>query len=451
MWFIPIYVLILFLTIVVDYYAAILIANTKGKLKKTYLIISIITTCLILFFFKYYNFFYSNLMDLAELFGLHYPKGIIDIILPIGLSFHTFQSLSYVIEVYRGEQKPETHFGIYSLYVMFYPQLVAGPIERPQNLLHQFRENYSFSYERTKSGVSRMLWGLFKKVVIADRLSIVVSYIYADPSLHNGVAHSIATIFFAFQIYCDFSGYSDVALGASEVMGFKLMENFRSPYFSKSISDFWSRWHISLSTWFKDYLYIPLGGNRKSFFRWQSNLLVTFIASGFWHGANWTYVAWGAINGFYLVSSNVTVEARRKFFVSLNLNRFPVLVSTFQLMLTFTLICISWIFFRSETISDAVTVFKKFPTGWRNLLNLHLLSKQTIFGINLGISTMWFAYSVFLIISLMLIELFLNQKNSRLFIKKMPTYQKAILYYIAVLMIIFLGVYGEVQFIYFQF
>ncbi|MEI7983341.1 MAG: MBOAT family O-acyltransferase, partial [Bacteroidota bacterium] len=300
--FIPIYILILAITIVIDYYAGIYISQSTGKKRKFYLVISIISTCLVLFIFKYFNFFINNFNFIGSLLGLKYPVHILHILLPIGLSFHTFQSLSYVIEVYRGHQKPEYHFGIYSLYVMFYPQLVAGPIERPQNLLHQFHENHSFDYSNVTNGLKRMAWGMFKKIVIADRLALVVNFVYNDPANQTSLSIILATVFFAFQIYCDFSGYSDIAIGAAQVMGYKLMNNFDRPYFSETIADFWKRWHISLSSWLRDYLFLPLAYffsgkmKKESYLRIDSNqliyafaTLITFTICGLWHGAAWTF------------------------------------------------------------------------------------------------------------------------------------------------------------------
>lgn len=299
--FIPVYILILLATILIDYTAGIYIEKSQGKTRKYWLLVSIFSTCLVLFVFKYFDFFNSNFIAIANFFNLKYPIHLLNIILPIGLSFHTFQSLSYVIEVYRGNQKAEKHFGIYSLYVMFYPQLVAGPIERPQHMLHQFYEKHEFNYLDVTEGLKRIAWGLFKKVVIADRLASYVNPVYNNYDQHNGTSLILATVFFAFQIYCDFSGYSDIAIGTAKVMGFKLIENFKRPYFSWSISEFWRRWHISLSTWFRDYVYIPLGGNRVKKAGKYLNLMLTFILSGLWHGANWTFVIWGDLNGIYLV------------------------------------------------------------------------------------------------------------------------------------------------------
>src|SRR3989344_5166299 len=321
--FIPIYVLILIITIIIDYCAGIWIEQSTGRNRKVFLVISIVSTCLVLFIFKYFNFFNANLSALAQFLHWNYPIPILNIILPIGLSFHTFQSLSYVIEVYRGKQKAEYNFGIYALYVMFYPQLVAGPIERPQNLLHQFYEKHDFNYRRVTDGLKLMLWGLFKKIVIADRLAVFVNQVYNNPTGFEGISLITATVFFAFQIYCDFSGYSDIGIGAAQVMSFKLMDNFKRPYFSKSISEFWKRWHISLSTWFRDYFYFSIGGNRVSIPRWYFNLFATFLLSGFWHGANWTFIFWGALHGFYLIFGIMASKIRTAIAGSIYIDRFP--------------------------------------------------------------------------------------------------------------------------------
>jgi D-alanyl-lipoteichoic acid acyltransferase DltB (MBOAT superfamily) len=268
--------------------------------------------------------------------------------------------LSYVIEVYRGKQRAERHFGIYALYVMFYPQLVAGPIERPQNLLHQFRERHYFSYERARDGLRLMLWGMFKKVVVADRLSLYVDTVYDNVPSHNGATLALATVFFAFQIYCDFSGYSDIAIGAARVMGFDLMQNFAKPYFASSISDFWRRWHISLSTWFRDYVYVPLGGNRVGRARWAWNILVTFTISGLWHGANWTFIVWGALNGLYLIG-----ERALKSLLGSTADEAPAagwrshVLGPLGLLTTFSLTCVAWVFFRARSLSDAWLVLGK--------------------------------------------------------------------------------------------
>jgi alginate O-acetyltransferase complex protein AlgI len=351
--FIPAYIFILFFTIIIDYFAGILLEQTKGKKRRLFLIASLIANIGVLAVFKYYNFLTDNLSILLHQFNYTRAIPALSLILPIGLSFHTFQAMSYTIEVYRGHQKAERHFGIYALYVMFYPQLVAGPIERPQNLLHQFYEKHDFDYARVSQGLKEMLWGLFKKIVIADRLAIYVDAVYNNPTEHSGISSLIATFFFAIQIYCDFSGYSDIAIGAARVMGFKLMTNFNRPYFSRSISEFWKRWHISLSTWFRDYLYISLGGNRVGKSRWYFNLFIVFLISGLWHGANWTFVIWGALNGFYLIAGIVTERPRTWFVEWIGLARIPKVNRLLQIVFTFSLACFAWIFFRAENFTNA--------------------------------------------------------------------------------------------------
>ncbi|MBC7422991.1 MAG: MBOAT family protein, partial [Ferruginibacter sp.] len=299
--FVPIYIIILGFTIIVDYFAGICIEGAKDKRRKLFLIVSLIANIGTLCVFKYFNFLNENFSFLLHGFGLKNPIPYLSILLPIGLSFHTFQAMSYTIEVYRGNQKAERHFGIYALYVMFYPQLVAGPIERPQNLLHQFREKHHFNSDRVFDGLKIIIWGLFKKLVVADRLAIFVNGAFNYYDKQSSFSLVLAIIFFSFQIYCDFSGYSDIAIGTAKVMGFDLMPNFKRPIFARSTGEFWKRWHISLSTWFKDYLYFPLGGNKVPVARRNFNLMLVFLISGLWHGANWTFVIWGGINGFYLV------------------------------------------------------------------------------------------------------------------------------------------------------
>lgn len=353
MFFIPYYILILFITILIDYFAGIWIEQSTGKARERYLWLSIVSTCLVLFVFKYYNFFIDNFNGVATFLHWNYSLEALKIILPIGLSFHTFQSLSYVIEVYRGHQKAERDFGIYSLYVMYYPQLVAGPIERPQNLLHQFKQEHVFKFQNFYRGLRLMLYGFFMKLVVADRLSIYVDAVYNHADHHSGTSLALATFFFAFQIYCDFAGYSSIAIGASRMMGIGLMTNFRRPYLSSSISEFWRRWHISLSTWFKDYVYITLGGNRvKSVPRRYLNLLITFLISGFWHGANWTYVIWGGLNGTYLI---VESALRPTALGRLTQRASKVL----KVIYVFVLIGFSWIFFRSKSLTEATMIIGK--------------------------------------------------------------------------------------------
>lgn len=445
MWFIPKYVLILFLTITVDYIAAIYIENSQGKKRKIYFLVSVVTTCLILFFFKYFNFFNENLSYLAKELGLNYNETILNIILPVGLSFHTFQSLSYVIEVYKGNQRAEKHYGIFAVYVMFFPQLVAGPIERPQNLLHQFRENYSFEYTRIREGILQMGFGLFKKTVIADQLAVLVNKVYADPSQYGGVILLVATYFFAFQIYCDFSGYSDVARGSAKVLGFNLMQNFNVPYFSSSISEFWRRWHISLSTWFKDYFYIPLGGNKVSFFKRQSNLLLTFVVSGLWHGANWTYVAWGFTNGIYLVLGNILPRIKTKFKG----------IKLINIILTFNLICLTWIFFRATSMKDAFHIIEYIVRDFVALIVGLIISKKLVIeGFGVGLGQIYFISSFSLLLILLLVDYFQLKVDVIKKLIALPGLIRWTIYFIifyAVVYSIFCPQGTNQEFIYFQF
>jgi len=362
--FIPAYILILAVKIVIDYTAGILIERTVGTARKRLLWLSIGATCLVLFVFKYFYFVTDNFLAMAGLFGWRLTGPSIEIILPIGLSFHTFQSLSYVVEVYRKKQKAETDFITYATYVMFFPQLVAGPIERPQNLLHQFAEVHRFDYERVASGLKRMAWGFFKKLVIADRLALYVNDVYGAPQNFNGLQLTLATIFFAYQIYCDFSGYSDIAIGSARVLGFRLMENFDRPYASRSISEFWKRWHISLSSWFRDYVYIPLGGNRVGPWRHRMNLLLTFGLSGLWHGANWTYCAWGVLNGVYLIVGEATRPTRRRWLGTFWFPGSALAGRVAAVLVTFSLTCIGWIVFRAKTMSDAWYVMSHLGSNW---------------------------------------------------------------------------------------
>lgn len=469
----PAYILILFLTIIIDYLAGIWIEQSTGRSRRLLLIISLISNLGILAFFKYLGFFTENVAALFD--GLHLPhlaetltrvsdqvfvkvlhlfgqSGVSSYkdnmsILPIGLSFHTFQAMSYTIEVYRGNEKAERHFGIYALYVMFYPQLVAGPIERPQNVLWQFHKTFPYDAENVKAGLMQMAFGLFKKLVIADRLSMMVDYAYGNPSEHNGITLLVATFFYTFQIYCDFSGYSDVAIGAARVMGFTLMENFRTPYIAQSISEFWRRWHISLSTWFRDYLYIPLGGNRKGEFRQYLNMLIVFLASGLWHGPNWTYVIWGGLNGLY----QILAVLRDKLFVRMGFSKAPIparMVTSpvhdresrqspvrvvLNTLITFILIMLTWVFFRARSLHDAFVILKRIGS----------LSFTGPVDSPMNSVEMWF--------SVCLIGFLLVKEHFYLTIPTRNTARFAILFVLITFATYLFGVFSSNQFIYFQF
>lgn len=452
--FVPIYILILFFTIVIDYVAGILIENAVGAKRRTLLIVSLVSNIGILAVFKYYNFIAENInsaLDLTLATSSSIP--LLNIILPIGLSFHTFQAMSYTIEVYRGNQKAERHFGIYALYVMFYPQLVAGPIERPQNMLHQFHEKHDFNFDNFKDGLKMMLWGLFKKVVIADRLAMVVNVVYKHPEKFNGPALSIATLFFAFQIYCDFSGYSEIALGAAKVMGFNLMVNFNRPYSSRSISEFWTRWHISLSTWFKDYLYIPLGGNRVTKVRNYMNLSIVFIVSGLWHGANWTYVAWGTVHAFFLVFGNATKKLRVGLLEAIGIKEKSSLNNALSLGITFFLAILAWVFFRANNMHSAIYVITHAFTGWGQIASIKGL-KETVTALG-EMDTLSGSFNViFGLLLILLLETMQSKSGNKSVAFIMDNKPKMVrwgYYYLLIISILLIGAFENQEFIYFQF
>ncbi len=439
MFFIPVYILILFFTIIIDYVAGILIERSNGILRKRYLLMSLVANIGVLAVFKYFNFFIGNVNTIFLHFHI-LPREIplLNIILPIGLSFHTFQAMSYTIEVYRGNQKAEHHFGIYSLYVMFYPQLVAGPIERPQNLLPQFREVHHIDYDRMVGGIGILLWGLFKKVVIADRVAIMVNIVYTHPADYRGITTILTMVLFSIQIYCDFSGYSDMAIGSARVMGFKLMRNFSMPYASRSIAEFWTRWHISLSTWFKDYLYIPLGGNKVSKGRWRINIMIVFMISGLWHGANWTFLIWGLIHGaFIIISAGLKHQSHIS---SKHPQRKKHRLHTFvNILTTFTIVTVAWVFFRAKTISDAAMMLK-------NSLKLFPLTTTVILQGGFGILSL-------IISSAAILFLFIVEHKTKdryeLFEKK-SQYTWAF-HAVLLLLIVTMGIFDHQSFIYFQF
>lgn len=342
------YVVLIAFTTFVSYSTALMIG--KGKVEKKLLLAIAIFVCVgILVFFKYFNFFSKSISEFFGLSGIRYQPLTFNLILPVGISFYTFQTLSYVIDVYRGTVIPEKNFGIYALFISFFPQLVAGPIERTKNLLPQLKEEQKFDYDKASYGLKLMAWGFYKKIVIADMLAVFVDRVYNNLNAFQGLSLIIPTVFFAFQIYCDFSGYSDIAIGTAKLFGIDLMHNFKSPYFSSSIKEFWSRWHISLSTWFKDYIYIPLGGNRCGKFKHARNLMLTFLISGLWHGANWNYVVWGGIHGLGQIIEGL-FRKRKK---AQGFNGIRIL----SILFVFLFCCIAWVFFRTNSLEEAGYVF----------------------------------------------------------------------------------------------
>ena len=344
----PVYAILLLMSTVITYFAALSIAHFKNKRKKKLCLVSgLVLNLAILFLFKYYNFLASNIEEalLASGLGIHVPE--FHMLLPVGISFYIFQALGYSIDVYRQTTKAEHDFMTYALFVSFFPQLVAGPIERSRNLLPQFRQQHRFNYDEVMAGIRLMVWGYFLKLVLADRCGLYVDAVFNNIEMHNGGSYLLASLLFPFQIYGDFGGYSLIAIGVARILGFHLMENFKRPYFACSIGEFWHRWHISLSTWFKDYVYIPLGGNRSSKSRQYFNLMVTFMVSGIWHGANWTFLCWGGLHGILLCIEKLLGIGKKDYSGCKKLCHWGV---------TFALVCLSWILFRASNLNDAVIV-----------------------------------------------------------------------------------------------
>jgi alginate O-acetyltransferase complex protein AlgI len=351
------YLVLILLSTGIDYLIGLnMRTDDTPRRRKLLVVTSLFANLGLLFTFKYWNFFSENLAQLAEALGSTWEVPELSILLPVGISFYTFQTLSYTLDLYRGVIQPERHLGRFAVYVAFFPQLVAGPIERAKHLLPQFEVAKRFDYSNFVEGVQLITIGLAKKVVIADRLAIYVDAVYSNVAVHSGWSYLLATYAFAFQIYCDFSGYSDIAIGSAKILGFDLMKNFNRPYFATSITDFWRRWHISLSTWLRDYLYISLGGNRRGPRRTHANLLITMILGGLWHGASWNFVIWGTLHGLLLVASKTTMNARDTFYARLGMP--DVVRDTIRRIITFHLVCLIWVFFRAESLPDSLTIIQ---------------------------------------------------------------------------------------------
>ncbi|GAB4322987.1 MAG: MBOAT family protein [Bacteroidales bacterium] len=435
------YIILIVFSTLVDYFAALAMGRTDNKrYRKGLLAISLISNLGLLFYFKYFNFFSSNVNLISEKYNLFGQVPLMHFLLPVGISFYTFQTLSYTIDVYWGKKEPEKHLGIFALYVAFFPQLVAGPIERSTRLLPQFYKTYKFDYVRIRNGLVLMIWGFFKKVVIADRLAEYVDMAYNNPDSFSGLQHLMATFFFGSQIYCDFSGYSDIAIGSAMVLGYDLMTNFRRPYLARSIREFWQRWHISLSTWFRDYLYIPLGGNRVVKWRWYYNLFITFLISGLWHGANWTFVIWGALHGAYLVLAIWTQPFRKKIGLCVHEEAHPVLANAFHILWTVVLVYFAWIFFRANSVSDAWLIIGKIAdiSSWSGSLQLfHFQSDLYL--------------SLVLIGLLIVVELVWEYTPYITGMEQWPRLLKWVIFVTVILAVFILGKWEQNNFLYFQF
>jgi alginate O-acetyltransferase complex protein AlgI len=445
----PYYIVLIVTSTLVDYVAAQRIVASSGRFwRRLYLGLSLGANLGLLFSFKYFNFFSGAAQDLARLLHMPYATPVLNVLLPVGISFYTFQTLSYTIEVYKGRQEAERHLGRFATYVAFFPQLVAGPIERPQNLLPQFSERHDFDYARIRQGLALMLWGMFKKVVVADRLGEVVNVAYADPARYAGPSMVIATVFFAFQIYCDFSGYSDIAIGCARVMGFRLMTNFDRPYLASNFAMFWRRWHISLSTWFRDYVFLPLGGSRASTTRMARNILIVFVVSGMWHGANWTFLAWGALHGLYYLAWRASARPLAWLYQATRLNSLPRLLKALQVLVVFSLVCLAWIFFRAPNVSEAWYTVSHLGAHWDTLTNpgqfQFLIEK-------LDISLFGFSLNVLLLTLVLSADVCSGKAHITEQLLAKPVLVRWACYVLVAFAIMNLGVLDEMPFIYFQF
>lgn len=380
--FVPYYILILFFIILVDYFSGLWIEKSEGRKRLYFLVLSLLTNILLLSFFKYFNFVNDNLAALFSLFGSEFKPVNLSIVLPIGLSFHTFQSMSYTIEVYKGRQKAERHLGYFANYVLFFPQMVAGPIERYEGLGNELKKAQAPLYRNFSDGFRLILFGLFIKMCVADNIAPYVNAVYNDPASHHPLQVWMAVFLFSFQIYADFFGYSTIAIGSARLLGVSIMDNFRSPYLSASVNEFWGRWHISLSTWFRDYVYIPLGGNRVSIPRWAFNTMVVFMISGLWHGASWTFVVWGGLHGLMLLSERFF----SKWISSVNATG---VWRAILVLKTFVLTSLIWIFFRAENFQKAKSMFKALGSLKNTAFSESSYTIAAIFALLILISDFW--------------------------------------------------------------
>jgi len=442
------YLVFIIASTLITYITAVLMGMKEEKSgRKIYLIINLFCNLSMLLVMKYCNFFLDSVSTVFNSLDISCKSPVLKIIAPVGISFYIFQTVSYTIDVYRGQIIPEKHIGIFALYVAFFPKLLAGPIERAKQFLIQFHQLQRWDWEIATGGLKLMVWGLFKKVVIADRIATLVDPIFANPGEFTGPSFVIASFLYTFQIYCDFSGYTDIAIGISQVFGLKLTDNFNRPYSAHSIAEFWRRWHISLSTWLRDYLYIPLGGNRVAPIRLYYNIIIVFLVCGFWHGANWTFIAWGFIHGFYLVFGLITRVTRAKILQATGIGRNEFIHKGLQISITFVLVSLAWIFFRADSLSDAAYIVSHLHTGWEKILDPDEM--RTIFlmgkpGINIIIV-------VTSLLFLWFVHLMEKHDNMRYLFGTKPLWFRWSVYYIMFTAVLLLSAPDTQKFIYFQF
>ena len=426
----------------------------RGGYQKSLKIIVIFLSSIInlglLFYFKYINFAINNMNKIFHKFGMNIQYPNLDIVLPVGISFFIFQAIGYTIDVYRDEIRAEKNPFRYALFVSFFPQLVAGPIERSKNLLTQLRDNPKFDVDNAKSGLLTMAYGLFMKIVVADNISVIIDPIFNSPDDYSGMMLLFATVMFAFQIYCDFNGYTQMAIGSAKVLGFKLNQNFDSPYMGSSVKDFWRRWHISLTSWFRDYLYIPLGGSRKGKLRKQINTMIVFLCSGLWHGAAWHYVIWGGLNGIFSVMEDILKPVKEKIDRHLSIDKERWVYKVFQRIITFILIDLTWLFFRVPSFTAAVNILEKIVGDFR--LEWYINFKF-VTAFDSAYTLMTVMTSLFIIIALDVIKY--NGKDIKAAIFSQQIVFRWVIYAVIMLAILYWGLYGteheQTQFIYFQF
>lgn len=452
----PKYALLMLTSTVITYLSGLLLGragkiddpNKRIRRKKLWVGLSFGSNLLILCTFKYLTFLLENLAGVLGWAGVAMAVPQIDLLLPVGISFYTFQALSYTMDVYRGEIEPEPNFLRYALFVSFFPQLVAGPIERSGSLLRQLQKEQSFDYLRARQGLVRMIWGLFQKLVIADRLALLVDTVFNAPGEHSGLAVVVASVLFCFQIYCDFGGYSNIAIGAAQVMGITLMENFRQPYLATSIRDFWRRWHISLSTWFRDYLYIPLGGSRRGAVRAMVNLMIVFLASGLWHGAAWHFVFWGALHGVYQIMGRLTDSPRRALRAKLGVKENGALHRICAVVITFALVAFAFGVFRANSMTDVVTLLRTVVFDLR---------PESLTGelFNLGLDKKDLLVAAVSVLALIAVDLAAERGNVWAALEGKPLVLRWAVYLLLIFAVLIFGVYGPnyetSAFIYFAF
>jgi D-alanyl-lipoteichoic acid acyltransferase DltB (MBOAT superfamily) len=437
----PEYAILILASTLIDYYAGLKMGSIQEKRKrKKHLYLSLIVNLGLLFSFKYFNFLNDSMRAFFDQFNYFYNVPYFNVLLPIGISFYTFQTISYSIDVYRGQKEPERHLGIFALYVSFFPQLVAGPIERSGRLIPQFYQEHSYDRTSANEGWKIMLWGFFKKVVIADNLAAYVEPIYASPTDFSGAASALATYFFCIQVYCDFSGYADIARGAALVMGFKIFNNFDLPFFSRNFGEFWRKWHISLFSWFKDYIYFSLGGSRVSKARTYLNIFIVFFISGLWHGAAWTYVGFGCLHGFYIIFARLTARLRFKVRSFVGLEKIPAIRDIIGILITFHLFVLSLVFFRANSISDVYLIFTKF-------LDISFYNPE-VFGI---LSSLDMTVCILSVLFLIAIQLLHIKTGPDFFLPGKPAWFKRPIYISMIVAILVFGKFNAQNFIYFQF